>query len=221
VSILDQRPELPSSASEVVGDMSALLEQLGAADGFGMAPVEAACCSSHQIRSVEDLRRFLDDYTRRVLIARELPAVARSYQHAARYEIRELLSLDKQLAQTPIERQLSNASRAVGRNHLERLRPLRDERLVQRYLRAVDAGEASAWHTVVFGVVLALFSVPLRQGLAHFAQQTLSGFLMAADGSAKTSQPERQELLARNYDQISKAIEKIVAESGPATVAAL
>jgi urease accessory protein UreF len=209
--MLDQETQLPHSASEVVGDLGALLEQLGAAEGFGLAPIEAARCASKKIDSLPDLRRFLHQYTAGVLILHELPAVARAYYHATHYQVRELLNYDRQLDLEGLPGQFSRASRAVGRNQLQRLRPLRDERLVQRYLRAMDAGEANAWHTLVFGVVLALFSVPLRQGLAHFAQQTLTGFVMAASSSIQHSTAERQELLAENYDQISKAIETIVA----------
>jgi hypothetical protein len=53
---------------------------------------------------------------------------------------------------------------------------LRDERLVQRYLSAVEFGQANGWHTVVYGITLAMYSLPLRQGLLHYAQQTLGAF---------------------------------------------
>jgi urease accessory protein UreF len=209
--MLDSKFELPHSASEVVGDLAALLERLGAADGFGHSPFEAARSSSIQIDSLQALAQFIQNYTLQVLIPHELPAVARSYQHATRYQIRELLSFDQELGRQRSLEKYGRASRAVGRNHLLRLRPMRDERLVQRYLKAVESGEANAWHTVVFGVVLALFSVPLRQGLAHFAQQTLAGFLVAANGRAQASLEDRQKLVGDQLDQIGKAIEQIIA----------
>jgi urease accessory protein UreF len=210
--MLDQKSELPRSASEIVGDLSALLEQLGAADGFGRTPLEAACSSSVRIESLFALREFVEHYTSQVLIPHELPAVARAYQHATKYQIRELLNFDLELGREPFLEQFRRASRAVGRNHLQRLRPLRDERLVQRYLKAVEAGEAHAWHTVVFGLVLALFSVPLRQGLIHFAQQTLGGFVLAANGAVQASAEERQKVVAAHFNSIGKAIELLLAE---------
>jgi urease accessory protein UreF len=68
----------------------------------------------------------------------------------------------------------------VGQAQLRKLRPLRDERLIQRYLRAVEAGQAHGWHTLVYGVTLAIYSLPLRQGLLGYSHQTTRGFIYAA-----------------------------------------
>ena len=77
---------------------------------------------------------------------------------------------------------------------------------MQRYLAAVQAGEAQAWHTLVFGVVLALYSLPLRQGLTHFAQQTLGGFIDAAGCGFALSPSARNELLTARAPQIQAAV---------------
>ena len=77
-------------------------------------------------------------------------------------------------------RNFAGASRRVGQGQLQKLRPLRDQRFVQRYLAAVDAGEAQGWHTLVFGLTLAVYSLPLRQGLFSYAHQATRGFLYAA-----------------------------------------
>ena len=54
--------------------------------------------------------------------------------------------------------------RACARSAAGSARPLRDQRLVQRYLTAVEQGEAQGWHTLVYGLTLAVYSLPLRQG---------------------------------------------------------
>ncbi len=54
------------------------------------------------------------------------------------------------------------------------------ERGVQRYLAAVENHEAHGWHTLVYGLTLAVYSLPLRQGLLGYAHQTTRGFIHAA-----------------------------------------
>ena len=64
---------------------------------------------------------------------------------------------------------------------MEPLRSLRDNRLIQRYLQAIDAGQAQGWHTIVYGLTMAIYSMPLRQGLTAYAGQTLKGFIDSAE----------------------------------------
>jgi len=54
--------------------------------------------------------------------------------------------------------------RRVGQSQLKRFRSLRDHRLVQRYLKAVGEGRAHGWHTLVYGITLSVYSLPLIQG---------------------------------------------------------
>ena len=81
----------------------------------------------------------------------------------------------------------------MGRTQLRRLRPLRD-RTLQRYLRAVEADEASGWHVVVFGILLATFSLPLRQGLAHYAEKTQHSLLDSATSGLRISATDHAQL---------------------------
>jgi urease accessory protein UreF len=114
----------------------------------------------------------LESYVSHLLLPVELPAIAESCGHAMRGELRELIDQDRRL-----DRQIgpfAAASKQIGRLQLARFRPLRDDRLVQRYLAAVEFGQANGWHTIVYGVTLALYSLPLRQGLLHYAQETLA-----------------------------------------------
>jgi urease accessory protein UreF len=70
------------------------------------------------------------------------------------------------------------------------MRALKTERVVTKYWDAVHAKQATGWHTIVFGVVLAVYSIPLRQGLQHYTQQTIRGFLEAGAASLKLRLPE-------------------------------
>lgn len=124
------------------------------------------------------LRTFLETYRLHVMTPIELPAVRDAYLHTGRYEVRELIALDAALGQAAPLARFAEASRAAGRSQLRRFLPMRDQRLVRRYWHAIELGEAYGCHAVVFGVAMSLFSLPLRQGLLHYAHQTLRGFLL-------------------------------------------
>ena len=210
--MLDQTYNLPQSASQILGDLTALAEQLGGPDGLCQLPVSAASLDSAKVDSVPALRQFLADYTSRILIPHELPAIARAYGHVARYEVRELIALDRELGQDEALHGFAKASRSVGCAQLQNLRPLRGERVVQRYLKAVEASEANGWHTLVFGLVLALYSMPLRQGLIHFAQQTLGGFVRAGGNRVVMQAADREKLLDAQIGSVVTAIEAMLAQ---------
>jgi urease accessory protein UreF len=212
--MLDLTSYLSQSATEVLGDPMALAEQLGGADGLTQLPMAAASLGRRQIDTLPALRSFLEEYSAAILLAHEVPAVLASYQFAAHTQVRELIALDQQLDQIPALQQFSRASWTVGRAQLRRLRPLRDERVVQRYWKAVESGEAHGWHSLVFGMVLALYSLPLRQGLLHFAYSTVSGFIESASDRFTIPNAERADLLSKLSQSASQGVERALLSSG-------
>ena len=125
-------------------------------------------------RTPLELSVLLERYRVTLLEPVELPAVAAAHRHAARGEALELIALDESLVSThPEWLQLAPASQRFGTDHLKRLQPLRDERVVQRFLDAAREGRAPANHPVVFGLTMAVFSIALRQGLGDYAQSAL------------------------------------------------
>jgi urease accessory protein UreF len=178
---------------EFLGDIAPLAAQIGSTEGL-VALSAGASREAHRITDLPSLRCFLRDYQARILVSLELPAICSAHGHASRYEIRELIELDRQLASQPLLQGFATASQRVGKTQLKRLRPLRDQRMVQRYLRAVQAGEAHAWHTLVYGLILSLYSLPLRQGLLSYALQTTRGFVLSAASRLQLSETACQEL---------------------------
>jgi hypothetical protein len=154
-----------SDAGNLRGEYSALLQQLGSLDylEFLSVPFDGSSANG-----------FLQTYLKELLMPVELPAIAEACGHAMRREYRELAVQDQRLTRQMGLSSWAAPSRRAGRLQLARLRPLRDERVLQRYLAAVESGRAEGWHTVVYGLTLALYSVPLRQGLLHYAQETVS-----------------------------------------------
>ena len=160
--------------------LQALSMQLGSMENLNSAAEDGPIPELSRANDLAGVKMVLSRYCSEILFPIEWPAIRLAYEHASGNEFRELIALDKRLSSDASLRPFAAASQRVGRLHIKRLRPLRDQRLVQRYLRLLDEGEAHGWHTLVYGVILALYSFPLRQGLMNYAQQTLRGFILIA-----------------------------------------
>ncbi len=181
--------------TDLLGELHPLLQQLGAAEGLFVLGSASAALSMQQVTTIDSLLDFLRAYQKRILLPIELPSIQRAHAHAARNQAREIVALDQRLSLKPILASFAAASQRVGQASLQRLRPLRGERVVQRYLEAIDRGDARGWHTIVYGMTLALYSLPLRQGLLEYARQSLGSFLHSASASPHLSETDCQDLL--------------------------
>ncbi len=199
-----------AEAVELPGDLHPLVEQPGPAEGLAILAGASGLLPAKPISDAADLRRFLQNYRARILEPVELPAIQRAFTHASRNEVRELIALDGQLAGEPLWRDFAPASRRIGRERLGRLRPLRDQRWLQRYLAAVGRGEAQGWHTLVHGLTLAVYSLPLRQGLLGYAHQNTLGFIRSAALSMALSEAHSRELFEELCVTLPAAIESIL-----------
>ena len=200
-----------AEASILTGDAQSLAEQLGSVAGLGVPGVGVAAFPAGRIDSLPALRDFLLRYQAQILIPLELPAISRACILTSEGKARELIELDRSLAGEPALRDFAAASWRAGQSQLRRLRPLRDHRVAQRYLRAVENGAADGWHSLAFGVTLAVFSLPLRQGLLHYARQTGWGFIQAAHRTVEFSEGEDATLLGELSANWPPAIEAALA----------
>tara|TARA_Y100001934_G_scaffold283755_1_gene406358 strand:+ start:290 stop:955 length:666 start_codon:yes stop_codon:yes gene_type:complete len=192
-------PELPD---EITGEVRELLESIGGADALPSVSSLARSMSRNRTGTLQQLRTLLNDYVEHTLSAVELPAVVRAWQHADRGELRELLQLDAELRTDPRMKPFRAASCAVGRRQLSKLRALKDHRLLQRYLHAVESGEAAGWHAIVYGIFLSVYSVPVRQGLLHLARNTIGGLAFNATHGLGLRLSDSQEVLGELTDQL-------------------
>ena len=197
-------------AAEWLGDWHPLAEQLGSTDGLVTLGSVSALLRLNPVHDLRSLKDFLQTYLGRILLPLELPAIQAAYAHAGRHEVRELVALDQQLASEQLLQDFSGPSRRVGQSQLQKLRPLRDDRVVQRYLQAVESGHAHGWHTLVYGLTLWLYSLPLRQGLLGYAQQTTRGFIYSAARSLKLSERQCRRLFDELYADLPQAVEGLV-----------
>ncbi|MDB6109086.1 MAG: hypothetical protein JWR69_836 [Pedosphaera sp.] len=209
--MLHRTQKAPLEAVEFLGDLHPLVEQLGSVEGLVTLAGASESLQVRQIDNLASLREFLKNYHTRILWPLELPAIQQACLHAGRNELRELVALDQRLGVEPILKNFLPASRRVGQAGLQRLRPLRDQRIVQRYLAAVDQGQAQGWHTLVYGVTLAVYSLPLRQGLFGYAHQTTRGFIHSAARSLKLSDADSRALFEELSAPLPAAVESLLA----------
>jgi len=205
-----------SDAAEWLGDWHPLADQLGSTDGLVTLGSVSASLQLGPVHDLPSLRQFVRHYQSQILLPFELPAIQRAHGHAARHEVRELVALDLSLAEQPILSHFATASRRVGQSQLQKLRPLRDQRVVQRYLNAVENGGANGWHTMVYGLTLAVYSLPLRQGLLGYGHQTTRGFIYSAARMLRLSEHQCRTLFDGLCAGLPEAVEALLAQSAAA-----
>ena len=186
--MLQPTTEVFVEPAEWLGNCHPLVELLGSARGLMPLAALSGTLRAGPVNNPGALRHLLRRYHTEILLPVELPAIRRAFQHATRNQLRELLRFDGQLAEEPALGEFAKASQRLGQSQLRKMRPLRDVRLVQRYLAAADRGEAHGWHTLVYGVTMAVFFLPLHPGLLGYARQTTRGFINAAAWSLRLSE---------------------------------
>jgi len=209
-----QTSGLPASGSILRGDASSLLRQMAVDETLPELGMAASAFRGREIKTIEDLRRHSLEYQTQVLHGIEFPVVIRAWQFASHYGARELSLLDRELSNKPELQTFAAASQRVGRIHLKRLRPLRDHRVVQRYLAAIERGESKGWHMVVFGLILSVYSIPLWQGLMHYGCASIRGFLGAGSGVRGGTETALAALEEEANLRMPGAVSDAVASSG-------
>ena len=199
-----------------LGDWHPLAEQLGSANGLVALSDISASMPVPVVHDLDSLRNFLTTYQKQLLLPIELPAIQRAFDHTCRHEVRELAEFDRQLAGEAALIPFAEASRRIGQTELLKLRPLRDERVVRRYLEYIERGEANAWHTLVYGLTLALYSIPLRQGLLGYGYQTTRGFIYSAAKALQLSEKDCRALLDELCANLPAAVEGLIAQRAAA-----
>ncbi len=194
------------------GGLHPYAAQLDVLEGVLCVDALARALGTGRVTTALELSVLLERYRVTLLEPVELTAITTAHRHATRGEAQELIALDEALAGThPEWTHLAPASQRFGTDHLTRLRPLRDERVVQRYLEATRQSRAPANHPVVFGLTMAVFSIAPRQGLTDYAQSALEAVVAAAAGKLKITQKDRTTLINRSQTRLPEAIERMVA----------
>jgi urease accessory protein UreF len=121
-----------------------------------------------------------------------------------------LIALDQSLANEKALAPFADASRRIGQFQLSRLGPLRGERLLARYIAAIDERRAHGWHTLVYGLTLAVYSLPARQGLMHYGHQILRSYLESGAAAFSVSDEESNAALENLLGDLPRELDKVL-----------
>lgn len=182
----------PPSTAGLSGEYHALAQQLATPDTTALASWPPSLSA---VNSVDSLQRFVIHHATETLSAQEWPVILQAWQLAREGKPRELIALDGDWGRRVGQADFAGASFRVGRRQLSKLRGLRHERVIQKYLAAIESGDARGWHPIVYGVVLAVYHLPLRQGLMNFGIQTLASLITAAEKAHRLPNRECRQLL--------------------------
>ena len=210
----DQTNIIPSPTTPL-REVRELDTELGSAKGLALLSAAALDERLQKVRDRDGLRLFLDEYSDRVLVPVELQVIQEAHAHATCGHAQELIELDQRLTREFPNISFLMASQLIGRIQLRKLRPLRGQKMVRRYLEAVRHGDANGWHTVVYGMVLALHSIPLRQGLVHYGSQTFDGFINAASDRIPMTVPQSHELYDELCARLPAAVHQVLEKAFP------
>jgi hypothetical protein len=82
----------------------------------------------------------------------------------------------------------------------------------------VDEGRAHAWHTLVYGLTLSVYSLPLRQGLISYAAQTTRGFMQIGVAGLGYRESDCRNLFDELIGEISDIAGKLAQTETPGCV---
>jgi len=100
-----------------------------------------------------------------VLLSHLVPAVSAAHLAIANFGLRELLEIDSRL-DSVLAGPMAGSSRSSGRIVAGDLRPPAAERVLKRYLSAVESGDSSGHLTTVLSARAAVFHIPPRMTVA-------------------------------------------------------
>ena len=166
----------------------------------------------------DTFQAFLQQYHRDVLLPIELPILYQAYCHAAHSRVRELIDLDLSLAEEPLFQVFARNSERIGKWRLKQLESLKEQRCIQRYLKAVDRKDAFGWHLIVHGISLAVYSKPICQGLVHYAHFSVQALMHSAADAFPTDTVIDPGDLDRFSEQSLAAVKSIIASTEESSI---
>ena len=197
-------------------DNSAILSEVGAlAERIGASRATSVWSSELQltpISTLEALTAWMAYYRQTILVEQEWPVVLEAWQLTREGKFKDLIRLDKQCDRWMSSMPFHEASRAVGQRQLGRLRALLDQRIILRYLEAIEARRANGWHPVVYGLYLAVFNLPLRQGLVNFGAQTMRGMLRGVCQGPLLTDTQIEDAIEQEVGLLPKSLPELPGE---------
>lgn len=211
--VLETVVDQPQASIELAGHPGLLADRLGSTEGLVRLAQEAAEAPIETQGTHSHWKKILSHYRDQILISLEWPTIVEAHEHTSRQRVRELIDLDRRLGMDARWQLQAEVSSRTGKTHLVRLRPLKDQRVVQRYIDAVEHGLAHAWHPVVYGAILSIYSMPLRQGLLHYSWIALCSRLLRLPRQKTVPLEQNVARLHAIYETLPVSLEHLLERS--------
>jgi urease accessory protein len=181
-------------------DDASFIAALQLADSFfpsGMVTLSHGLEAFISVReqSPQDILPLLEDYLHNKIAPCDLVAYAHAYLAAQQSDHERLVCVDQFLTASLLPHELRQGSVRSGRALLDTLAPLIEHALFQQFAQAVKNGRADGNAAVNFGLVSALWDIPLRVGSLMQLYTFAVSFLGAAMRLGCLGHREAQRIL--------------------------
>jgi urease accessory protein len=164
--------------------------------GFAYSSGLEAAVQGGAVRDAEDLSTYVEDLLRHGMGRREAVAVALAHDAVSKGVLRIALDADRELDAMKTGRESRQASRQMGRQVIRiAAGQMGESPLLQDFLAAVEAEQASGHLAVSLGLVLAASGWSREDTVAAYLYQAVTGLLSAALKLLPIGQREGQRLL--------------------------
>jgi urease accessory protein len=165
--------------------------------GFAFSSGLEAAVKCGAVHNGKDLAGYVRDLLVHGMAKREAGAVAVAHLAAVTDRLDLALTVDRQLDELKLGRDLRLASRQIGRQVMKgAVGQTHDNGVIRGFRRAIDEGRTPGHVPVAIGMTLAVCGWSRQDTVAAFLYQTAQGFVSAAMKLLPIGQQEGQQLLS-------------------------
>ena len=158
-------------------------------------------------QSPPDMLPLLEDYLYNKIASGDLVAYAHAHLAARQDDLERLFTVDDVLTASLLPHEIRQGSIRSGRALIETLTPLIEHALLQQFAQAVKQGQTDGNAAVRFGLVSALWDIPLRVGGIMQLYMFTVSFLGAAMRLGCLGHREAQRILLVLRPQLSALVD--------------
>lgn len=170
-----------------------------------------------RVEDAADLEALLETYLRRQVGPADLVALRAAHAAAREGDLEAVLDADRRFTAATLAAEFRESAKESGARLLSLQRELREDPLLDRYARAVEAGEADGNHPVVLGVATGLAGVEERVACLLCCHSFLTGLLGAAQRLLPLGHTDAQRIL----DDLGPVVTEAVDDSAGRSVDAM
>ena len=165
--------------------------------GFAFSSGLEAAVQEGNVRTSEDLNRYVADYLWWGMGKCEAVALAQAHMASSKGQVEAIIKIDKALESMKLCQETRAASRQMGRSVIQNTVHLEErQEILPTYQEAIKTGHSPGHLAVTLGVHFQSVGWSQQQAIAGFLYQSGIGFVSASYKLLPIGQREGQRLLA-------------------------